>query len=129
MTPHGERRLVSTLFERHGDPAARLSVFGGILEKVADDLTQSARIAVDVQRGSWQHERQHMAAFFDEWLERVRRVSGDHGQIDTFRSDLNQAATDARQVQELVHESQECLRLRLDRIEQFDSGGSVLPFS
>ena len=64
-----------------------------------------------------------MLSFFDEWLERVNRVPYDRDEIETFRPDLNQAATDTRQVQEFVHESQECLRLGIDRLEQFDGCG------
>ena len=67
-----------------------------------------------------------MLSFFDEWLERVNHVSRDRGQIETFRTDLNQAVTDARQVQELVHESHECLRLGIDRVEQFDRCGILV---
>ena len=121
VVAHGQHRFVAALFERDGDPAARLGVLGGILDQVADDLSQSARIATDVQRAAGRTSDTHVPSFFDEWLERVHRVSYDRGQIETFRPDLNQAVTDARQVQELVHESQECLRLGIDRLEQFDA--------
>ena len=70
-----------------------------------------------------------MLSFFDEWLERVHRVACDRGQIETFRPDLNQAVTDARQVQELVHESQKSLRLGIDRLEQFDGCGILVALS
>ena len=67
-----------------------------------------------------------MPSFVDEWLERVHRVPCDRDEIETFRPDLNQAATDARQVEEFVHESQECLRLGIDRLEQFDGCGILV---
>ena len=70
-----------------------------------------------------------MLSFFDEWLERVDRVSYDRDEIETFRSDLIQAATDTRQVQEFVHESQECLRLGIDCVEQFDGCGILVGFA
>ena len=44
-------------------------------------------------------------------------------QVETFRPDLDQAAADARQVEELVYESQEYLRLGIDRLDQFDRFG------
>ena len=70
-----------------------------------------------------------MPSFFDEWLKRVNRFPCDRGEIETFRPDLNQAATDARQVQEVIHESQECLRLGIDRLEQFDGCGILVGFA
>ena len=60
---------------------------------------------------------------------RVDRVSCDRDEIETFRSDLNQAATDTRQIQEFVHESQECLRLGIDCVEQFDGCGILVGFA
>ena len=38
-----------------------------------------------------------MLSTFDEWPERLHRVSDDGGEIETFLLNLNQAVTDARE--------------------------------
>jgi hypothetical protein len=53
----------------------------------------------------------------------------DRDEIETLRSDLNQAATDSQHVQELVNESQECLRLGIDCLEQFSGCGILVGFA
>src|SRR5580765_444959 len=69
-----------------------------------------------------------MTSFFDDWLERVNRVPCDRGYIETFPLDRNQAVSDAREVEKIVHESHERLRLGIDRLEQFGGCGILVAF-
>ena len=120
IVPHGQHRFGTALFERDGDAAARLGVLRRILDQIADDLAQSARITLDVHGRSRQHERHHVTSLLDERLERVHRVAGDRGHIEMFRPDLNQAVANARQVQEVVHEQFPGGRVRVALPQQVD---------
>ena len=59
-----------------------------------------------------------MASLVDERLERRDGFPHDGHEIEMFRPNLDQAPADARHVHEVVHESQQSLRLQIDRLDQ-----------
>src|SRR6185437_12040258 len=116
VVTHAQDGLVILLRDLQCNVAAVLSVFGGVLDEVRDDLFQPNRIAVDPHGSIGQGEYQIVMVLSDATSARLGRMARDVSQIQRFALELNVTTTDARDVEELIDEPDEPPGLSLNHV-------------
>ena len=88
--------------KRHRDPATGGRVLRRVVDQVRDDLHQAFVVAVDGARLVRQVERQQLVLAGDRKIDLLNRIMNDRVEQDRFLVQLDEAARDARHVEQVV---------------------------
>src|SRR5215470_10847109 len=109
------------LLARAGEPElnapAGLGVFGRVVQQIGEYLGQAGKVALHVQRFSGRFDVELVAQRVDERTACLHSCEHRLGEIERLQLQLDSAASDARHVEQIIHETRELLDLPLDDVQ------------
>jgi hypothetical protein len=109
--PHAHHDIRLVTFDRQPDAPAARRELRRIAEKIPEHLCEPRRIGFHLHPLGRQHDRQRLARGLEQRSTRVHRV-GDHGRdAHAFLVQIDLVLRDARDVEQVVHESRQLLHL------------------
>ncbi len=106
--------LVVHSLRAHRDHAIGRRVLGGVGQQVGDHLAQARRVAVDAQAAPRHVHLQRVLPLLEQRAGHLDRLRDDLRDLDDFGLELDPAARDARDVQQVVDQPREMADLALD---------------
>lgn len=122
----GELDLVVGGAGRDADVAAAGGVLRRVRQQVRDDLRQAHWIRIDDQARARHVHGERVALFSDQHCRRLHGAADDGRELHRRLLQLDFAARDARDVQQVVHEVQDSLELSFDDDDFLGLGFSIL---
>ena len=122
---HANFRLRGRLMDRDGGAAARIGELGGVLEQVADHLRDPRRVGVDPHWPGRFLEAQVDVALLEERTVIVAGAPRDVAQVGVCAAQLDLPGGDAVDVQEIVDEAGQVLRLPVDDLARLQRVGAL----
>ena len=101
-----------------GDATARIGVLGGVGEQVGDDLREAPLVSIEAQLGGGEADVEMIAALLEERHRDLRPLGHDVLQAYQALLDLDRAAGDAGDVEQIVNEPNQVLNLALDDLQR-----------
>jgi hypothetical protein len=100
---HPEEGRVPVPFEPQFDSSAVFAVLGGVVEEVGDHLDQPDLVSLDAEVLRRERHDKPLLAGLDERLIDLHRALDDRREVHRVFLQLDLAAGDARDIQEVVH--------------------------
>ena len=111
---HAEHDLVALAAPGHGDPAARLGVLRGVRQQVRNHLGEPAEVGVHGQAALRDVDVERVPLLLEQRARHLDRLRDDVCELDRLALQLDLAACDPRDVEQIVDEADEVLDLALD---------------
>jgi hypothetical protein len=88
----------------------------GVVQQIADDLSQSDRVRIQVHGHGWQREGQFLVLALQDRAHGVHDVVHDGRQVDPLGAKLDLASTDATGVEQVIDQPDHLADLPLQYI-------------
>ncbi len=116
---YGDRLLAAGRLDLGGehDAAAFRRVLGRVVEQVHEHLRQAYQVGLENHWMGGKLDRQVVAELFDEWPAALEGTLDDFGQGDPAPAELELAAADAGNIEQVVDQASQMVHLPFDDVE------------
>ena len=111
---HGQHDVVVDARRANGHHAVRRRVLGRVGQEIRDHLAQARRVAVDAKAVPRHVHSQRVVALLEQRAGHLDRFRDHLGHLDDLGLQLDAAAGDAGDVEQVVHQAREVVDLPLD---------------
>ena len=113
---HGQDQLPVVRGDAELDVAAGIGVAGGVGQQIGDHLREADRIGVAEKAALFAMNRQPVMPLLEQVARHLDRLGGDVGQVDDLAPQLDLAARDLRDVEQIVDQAGQVVDLPLDHL-------------